>query len=592
MRVSLVLHDPHRNWETVDCAEGQIHVCGCLFSDNSLLRARDLPRLLGLADDAFPCAPLSSKTLVNALRRLDGHFALIIQQNDATFAAVDRIRSYPLFYSVHSGVLTLTDSLAEETLCADDDGLNLLAAYEYLRAGYVTGNDTLSTRHCQLQAGQYLHASHDHPESPRVKHYYRFLRDPETADCDRTECSARFEQAVQTALKRLRAFAQDRTVCVPLSGGWDSRLIAAALRLGGFDHVVCFSYGSQGNEESRISKAVAEALGFAWRFAPYSATRWSDWIRSQEAREHWAMSSNVCSLPCFQDFLAAKELLTDAVKPDAAVFVPGHTGDFLSGGHTPIRLLQVGRSSIEAVVREICRKHFCFWPDEAPPSCILERLTRQTGEAKGALLAPEEAVRICEMWEFSERQAKYIVNSVRVYEFLGSAWYLPLWDSGLIDLFTSLRLGARLHQRSYIESILDCILTGPASALRTIPITGSGRTPDNWGFSAPCTRRRGGDLARAALGTLGLLPSLRAIRRCFSTPRCHPLGFHDWFAGGRSPGQVKLRESLGDLFTDFAPVRPLLEFHGSKTLRELDCLGILAMHTLCWLVSRKGHAHA
>ena len=39
------------------------------------------------------------------LKKLDGNFAIIINDNDSLFAAVDRISSYPLIYSIRQNIL-------------------------------------------------------------------------------------------------------------------------------------------------------------------------------------------------------------------------------------------------------------------------------------------------------------------------------------------------------------------------------------------------------------------------------------------------------------------------------------------------------
>jgi asparagine synthase (glutamine-hydrolysing) len=45
----------------------------------------------------------------------------------------------------------------------------------------------------------------------------------------------------------------------------------------------------------------------------------------------------------------------------------------------------------------------------------------------------EQALSACDSWDWQERQAKKIVNSVRVYEFWGYSWRIPLWDAEMMD---------------------------------------------------------------------------------------------------------------------------------------------------------------
>jgi len=51
--------------------------------------------------------------------------------------------------------------------------------------------------------------------------------------------------------------------------------------------------------------------------------------------------------------------------------------------------------------------------------------------------------------DWQERQAKFIVNSVRVYEFWGYEWRIPLWDNQLMDFFSGVPLKLRLEKKLY-----------------------------------------------------------------------------------------------------------------------------------------------
>ena len=48
-----------------------------------------------------------------------------------------------------------------------------------------------------------------------------------------------------------------------------------------------------------------------------------------------------------------------------------------------------------------------------------------------------------ELWDWQERQAKYIVNSVRVYEQFQLDWWMPLWDIEFVRFWESVPLELR-----------------------------------------------------------------------------------------------------------------------------------------------------
>ena len=51
-------------------------------------------------------------------------------------------------------------------------------------------------------------------------------------------------------------------------------LTPAMLKKAGAQNVICFSYGQADHWEARTSHRVAETLGFAWKFVPFTRRKW------------------------------------------------------------------------------------------------------------------------------------------------------------------------------------------------------------------------------------------------------------------------------------------------------------------------------
>jgi len=66
---------------------------------------------------------------------------------------------------------------------------------------------------------------------------------------------------------------------------------------------------------------------------------------------------------------------------------------------------------------------------------------------------PEGGADILECWDWQERQAKFIVNSIRVYEFFGYKWRLPLWDKELIEYWARIPLEKRINRYLYFKYV-------------------------------------------------------------------------------------------------------------------------------------------
>jgi asparagine synthase (glutamine-hydrolysing) len=580
---TLALRNPALAWQTLRMGGCRVHYCGYAFRGGTLVKPYDLK--LDFDTSVMGSGKSVLATLVKQSAELNGCFSLVVEHDHWLFACVDRLRSCPLFYSEDQGTLTVSDSLAHEFIDGERNRLNLPAAVDYLHVGYCTGCSTLIERWHQLNAGEYLFVSQDIPGSILVNKYFRFDR---LSVGNTSIPSGDFIEAFITILRctfeRMLKLVGGRQVIVPLSGGWDSRLIAAMLKALAYDHVLCFSYGTPGNEEASVSKAVAEALGFKWRFCAYDPQMWHNWIGSHQARAYWAASANLASLPCFQDFPAAAAMCKGEEDPGQTVFMPGHSGDFLAGSHIPPELFRAKDPDLWDIVDSIVQNHFWFWPHAKCDPEIRERIHYQIHRELKDELSSEIAVKLYELWDFQERQAKYIVNSVRTYEAISSSWCLPLWDFDLISLFLNLPLEDRLGQRKYIEALRTAVFTGSGRKLMDIPIAGSGRTPTNWQFerSLPHILKR----AQSAVRTLGSLTPLKQLRRHFRKPQLHSLGFHEWFSSTRSPHYVTLDSTLKSPLAHCLPLEELMQRYGNQPLAELDSLGLLAIHSLQWFLTK------
>lgn len=57
------------------------------------------------------------------------------------------------------------------------------------------------------------------------------------------------------------------------------------------------------------------------------------------------------------------------------------------------------------------------------------------------------AASLYEYWNLQERQAKFILNSLRVYEYFGYEWQLFHWDLRLMDFWAKVPLELRLERK-------------------------------------------------------------------------------------------------------------------------------------------------
>lgn len=424
-----------------------LHLKGHAFLDNHPISGADLATQLLSAKTA--------KARIALLSRLNGFYAWVYQLDHQILAAVDHIRSRPLFYGHSDQRIFVSDNAEWVRVQVGDQTMDPLARDEFLLAGYVTGPDTLFPHVKQLQAGEYLLYEGISPGARvETQRYYRFLhKEPEQFDQDRLK--ANLESAALSSMRRLIEYADGRPLVVPLSGGHDSRLIVTLLKRLDYKNVLAFSYGLAGNKESTVSYEIAKALGFQWTFVEYTNSLWAQAWSSTSAQSFRALASNHSSLPNVQDWLAVKVLVDTQRLPQDAILVPGHTGDFVAGGHIPMVVFEKENLAYAELINALVDRHLSNAPHV---NCTLMTSQALCQRVSDAIDLPYDGTsdnfaNLYEYWEWQERQAKYIANCVRVYDQFNLDWWMPLWDKEFVAFWETVPLVLRRGRLWFMDWI-------------------------------------------------------------------------------------------------------------------------------------------
>ncbi len=441
---------------------------GYTFFGNKLLQADRLARFL---------ASVTPSDFHLVLADANGFFAVVQVADTSLVAAVDRIRSIPLFYAHTNGDIYVSDDAYWVAEQIGEDQYDKLSAAEFLLTGYVTGANTLHSKVRQLQAGELLHAKST-PSGIEVTkiRYYQFIHGNYIQN--REQLLEEWDKVLVSAFSRLIKSVNGRPIAIPLSGGKDSRLIAIMLKRLGYENVICYSYGLPGNWNSKISEQVALKLNYRWKFIPYSHQLWHDSFHSKEYRAYVRYADGLSSVAFIQDWPAVWKMKVENMLPENSVFVPGHGGDPIEGSQIPTAFGWINQVRRKTLVNAIMTKHYNLWNLERLETQRLFKMSSEEvrvglGRKIHSLLdgmpysTMEEAANAFEHWTWQEREAKFIVNSVRVYEFWGYSWRLPLWDSELMHFWQRVPLYYRLQMRlrtQYIEKLQEPFGIKEASA--------------------------------------------------------------------------------------------------------------------------------
>lgn len=394
-----------------------------------------------------------------------GHFAVILPLGRRVVAAVDKVRSYPVFYSFDGKAADISNSagvLKRKNGLSESDPLSLL---EFQMAGYVTGGETLYRDLFQLQAGEVL-LWDGQMRAPDTRRYYLFYSGEDRQEKEDTLVDE-LGVLTDTIFSRIMEEANGAPIWVPLSAGLDSRLVLCKLKQLGYDDLHAFSYGPPRNHEAKWAQYVAGKIGVPWLFVPYKGKDIREFFSSEIRKEYWRFSGEFSTLPFMVDEFALLSLKRMDRIPENAILINGQSGDFISGGHlsgyhsgiTPYGTQTFG---VDVLLKMIVEKHLSL----NMSLLSAHNLERISGKIIGLLdiektgrLTTEEVAKYYEWWEWQERQSKYVVNGQRSYDYFGHRWYLPLWADEYLMFWPRIPLELRFRQRlykSYLERMDFC----------------------------------------------------------------------------------------------------------------------------------------
>jgi asparagine synthase (glutamine-hydrolysing) len=481
----------------------------------------------------------------------NGFFAVAHRRGGEVFAAVDRARSIPLFYAVAGDRAYLSDDArwVRDRLGAAEGGEP--AATEFLLSSFVSGRDTLVPGMHQLTGGDVLRlAPGPRGVDAEVRPYWRYAGPSAPRDVPAEGLDARFDALLVRAFTRLAEVADGRLIVVPLSGGNDSRLVLAMLKRIGYPSLAAFTYGRPENREAVVSREVARLLDVPWHFVPYDNASWRRWFRSQERRDYYRMADGLSSLPLLLDWPAVGELRRQGIAPEGSVFVPGLSADLHAGSRSKRypQLYRPGLPPRDEVVRVLLRSGFALWDWSSRERELYPVLAERVAASLEDYGRFSDGGQALEAWETRERQSKYIVNSVRSYEFWGYDWWLPFYDAEFLDFWPGVPAELRMHRRFYRPFVerLFCRVAG-------LPEQAQPRTA-NHGWVGPAAKR-------LVLNT-PLYPLARSAYRLLRSYAEYDRHLIAWY--GMVPRDVFLRTPGWN---------SVVSFLSAERLQRLDLLG-------------------
>ena len=407
IKIQLTYHLYH-SWKT----EKDTSVIGTAFNNNELLKETALLHNFQTITN--------EESFKEKLQQLDGHFSIVTETETSVFIAVDTIRTFPLFiYSTAADIL-ITDTI--EPIYFTNETIDVKEVENFCKVYCTLENKTLLKGWLQLQAGEYA-VIDKQTAALTIKPYFRHQSALSTLS--KEALSKQLQQQEKKLIEKAIQYADNRPILIPLSGGYDSRYLIALLKEYNYPLVECYTYGRKDSFEVLIAKNVCEKLHIKWHFIEYTDTLLQTFF-TEKWNTYAALNHHYSSLPHEQDFFALHYLKENNLLQENTVVMNGFCQDIHAG------------SFIEPV-RNFDIQNFVGYKHQLKPE----------------LAAYENSWNGYQEWLIKNRLSKFIINSVRVYEYFGLDFYLPFWNTNWIQFWYALPVEMRLNQQYYNEYLLN-----------------------------------------------------------------------------------------------------------------------------------------
>lgn len=409
-------------------------VKACFFDENNVFYKDE--KALSFFEELY-----SEEDFLAKLSVLNGIFLIVFQLKGKTYIVQDRARTFPLYYYFFQGEWCFTD-MPDIQFVKAHFKKNTFQEKLFLSGGNTFGKETLFEDVYELQNAEILIFKE---EDLHKQFFYHSFSIEKFFHGLRVDLKAKASFFLEESFKRVIVSLENRTAVVPLSGGYDSRLIAVMLKKFDYKKVICFTYGKQvGNKELELSRRVAEQLNYKWIFVEYS----DDWLESchdSDFVDYSRYAGQLSTFAYFQEYFAIRYLKEQKLIPDDSVFIPGHSGDLLGGS----QLFKVFMPDLKLEKIPDCYVQTKYMYKPLPMSVIKTLKVRLNAMVdKQTTKLPYT---IFEEIDIREKISKQIFNSSRVFDYFNYEKRFPYWDNSLLNYFLSLSPESRLYKNLYDE---------------------------------------------------------------------------------------------------------------------------------------------
>lgn len=430
---------------TYDCSGhghgiGTAQAAGFLFAGGAYYRAAEMLDYFATAETWTEFLALCASA--------DGEWRVALPRAQEVWLAVDARASQRWYYRMGGGRLTVADNGFELTPSGTSCTWDEEACLFFLRWGFAPHDQTLLEGLHRLPAEHALRYRADGEVAPVA---YAGMRPAlGTEDISYTEAKAKLTDHLHQAGQRLIRHLDGRPAVIPLTGGYDSRMIAYLLASHGYRNVVAMNYGRVDNSDARRGAEIARRLGLPYHFVESTQADALDYTDDPQWHDYMHYMTGLSSCYYYQEYRPAQSV---AELVPGSIVLPGHQGDDLGGSQmTSTALGRWTHGTADALARYLYGHQVMHQSFSAGQRRRLIDIHRRVVARYPEDLPPWQRI---ETFMQRERISKYNLNSQASWRYHGLETAGLFLDRALADYAYRLPWSYRYGKRLYEEVVLE-----------------------------------------------------------------------------------------------------------------------------------------
>ena len=391
---------------------------------------------------------LDISQIVNYCKKNYNFFTVIIWRNNFLFTFVDQVSSFPIIYKICKNKISISDDIN----FFKKSTLNQLSLKLIKYSGYTIDNLTIFKKVYNLLPNEYLLLKNKKIRL-KITNNFKFNYKKKV---NQKKIDIKFKNLLLSIFNNIKKRNSNRKIFVPLSAGYDSRLILSLLKEVQFKNIETFTYGRKNVRDFEIAKKIASKIGVPNHQILINQTLAVKTYRSKKFNNYLNYCNSGNAPNNFGDFLAINYLMEKKIIKKNDIIINGQTGDFISGNHIPLIKFNIGKKNKDQIINYLIEKNYNLTGndfsdnDQIEIKKIIKKKYLISNKSKNLFKNYQNY----ENFEYANRQVKWVVGQQKVYEYFNLNWELPLWDKKIMKFFfNELSMKLRIKQKFFKDHL-------------------------------------------------------------------------------------------------------------------------------------------